>query len=432
MKKNEIGIGLLGLGVVGGGVARVLLEKARVLSRQVGCPLVLKKVLVRDIHKSRSVSVEPSLVTTEPEEVLGHPGVDVVVELMGGESAALSCIQGALSRGRHVVTANKEVIARHGPSLLSLAQKNGVELRFEASVGGGIPLVEPFQRDLVANDVSAIHSILNGTTNYILTRMSEDGMDFSLALKQAQERGYAEPDPSYDIEGIDATFKLAILASLAFRSWVDPQMVFSEGISHLEAKDFRYARELGYAIKLLAIAKRGQDSVEARVHPVLVAEDSLLAQVRGVYNAVQVEGDLVGRVILYGRGAGAQPTSSAVVADIVAVARNIFSRVMPARVLNLEERLRVRPMSEVETRYYMRMNVADQPGVLAQISKVLGDNRISISQVIQKETDESSQSAEIVIMTHVAREEAMQRALVELKGLGVVREINNFIRVDSS
>jgi len=427
---KEIGIGLLGVGTVGGGVARVLLEKGEVLAGQTGCRLVLRKALVRDLGRARSVSLSPDLLTLKPEEVIERPDVDVVVELMGGEGLALKCMESALAHGKHLVTANKEVMAKHGPSLLALAQKNGVEVRYEGSVGGGIPLIAPFQRDLVANEISAIHSILNGTTNYILTRMADDGMDFSVALQQAQDRGYAEADPTYDIEGIDAKFKLSILASLAFRSWVNPKDVFSEGISRLEAKDFRYAREFGYAIKLLAIAKKSGDFVEARVHPVLIADDSLLAQVRGVFNAVQVEGDLVGRIILFGRGAGAQPTASAVMADIVAVSRNIMYRIKPAGLLPMVGKLKMKPMSEVESRYYLRLNVFDQPGVLAQIATVLGSNRISISQVIQKETDEALQSAEIVIMTHVAREEAMQRALVGLGSLGVVRKINNFVRVE--
>ena len=430
MNTKEIGIGLLGVGTVGGGVARVLLEKGEVLAEQTGCRLVLRKALVRDLGRARSVSLSPDLLTLKPEEVIERPDVDVVVELMGGEGLALKCMESALAHGKRLVTANKEVMAKHAPSLLALAQKSGVEVRYEGSVGGGIPLIAPFQRDLVANEISAIHSILNGTTNYILTRMADDGMDFSVALQQAQDRGYAEADPTYDIEGIDAKFKLSILASLAFRSWVNPRDVFSEGISRLEARDFRYASELGYAIKLLAIAKKSGNSVEARVHPVLIADDSLLAQVRGVFNAVQVEGDLVGRIILYGRGAGAQPTASAVMADIVAVSRNIKYRIKPAGLLPMVGKLKMKPMSEVESRYYLRLNVFDQPGVLAQIATVLGSNRISISQVIQKETDEASQSAEIVIMTHVAREEAMQRALVGLGSLEVVRKINNFVRVE--
>lgn len=430
VNKREIGIGLLGVGTVGSGVARVLLEKGDALAQQVGCRLQLRRALVRDAGKARQVSIDPSLLTTKAEEVLDRPDVDVVVELMGGEGLALRCIEAALARGKHVVTANKEVMAKHGPSLLSLAQKNEVEVRYEASVGGGIPLIAPFQRDLIANEISAIHSILNGTTNYILTRMSDDGMDFAVALKQAQERGYAEADPAYDIDGIDAKFKLSILASLAFRSYVNPNDVYSEGISNLEAKDFRYAREFGYAIKLLAIAKKTEATVEARVHPALIADDSLLAQVRGVFNAVQVDGDLVGRLIFYGRGAGAQPTASAVTADIVAVAQNVLHHIKPTGVLPLEQKLKMKPTSEVYTRYYLRLTVTDQPGVLAQIATVLGSNHISISQVIQKETEEASQSAEIVIMTHIAKEEAMQRALMGLKGLGMVKRLNNFVRVE--
>ena len=431
MEKNEIGIGLLGLGTVGGGTARVLLGKKDWLARQAGGPIVLRRVLERDRSRAGLCSVDPSLLTNNPADVLENPDVDVVVEVLGGEAFALDCIRKALSFGKHVVTANKEVLAKHGPSLLALAEEHGVELRFEASVGGGIPLIMPFQRDLVANDVLAIHSILNGTTNYILTRMAEEGMDFAVALKKAQEMGYAEADPSYDIEGKDAAFKLSILSSLGFHLWVSPENVHREGISSLEAKDFQYASDLGYAIKLLAIAKKSDGAVEAHVNPVMVPEKSLLAQVRGVFNAVQVEGDLVGSVILYGRGAGAQPTSSAVVSDIVGIARGLFIGAKPGRSIDLDGHFRFKPMSEIETGYYIRVTVADEPGVLALIARILGDNRISISQVIQKETDMASQSAEIVIMTHVAREEAMQKALTGFKALRQVRKINNFIRVES-
>lgn len=429
MGDREIGIGLLGVGTVGGGVARALLEKGDALARQVGCRLVLRKALVRDTARTRDTLIDRSLLTLDPADVLDRPDVDVVVELMGGEGLALKCIQSALAQGKHVVTANKEVMAKHGPSLLDLAQKSGVEVRYEASVGGGIPLIAPFQRDLIANDILAIHSIVNGTTNYILTRMSDEGIGFGVALEQAQKLGYAEADPTYDVEGIDAKFKLSILASLAFRSYVNPRDVFSEGISRLEAKDFLYAKELGYAIKLLAIAKKSGDSVEARVHPALIASGSLLAQVRGVFNAVQVEGDLVGRLIFYGRGAGAQPTASAVTADVVAAAQNVLYHIKPTGMM-MGGKLKVKPISEVETKYYLRLTSADQSGVLAQIATVLGSNRISISQVIQKETESASQCAEIVIMTHVAREEAMQRALLGLKGLGIVKKIDNFVRVE--
>jgi homoserine dehydrogenase len=337
----------------------------------------------------------------------------------------------AITHGKHVVTANKEVMSKHWAELLTAALDHHVVLRYEASVGGGIPLIAPFQEDLVANDVSAIYAIVNGTTNYILTRMAKEGLDFSVALKNAQELGYAEANPTNDIEGVDAAYKLAILTTIAFGTEVKPENVYHEGISRLQARDFRYARELGYAIKLLAIAKRTGDSIEARVHPVFIPEDSLLAKVDGVYNAILVEGDLVGQVIFYGEGAGPRATSSAVVSDIIKIAQDISSGKARAPRLPFATGRTVMPMAEIKTRFYMRMSVADQPGVLAQISKILGDHAISISSVIQKETDPSTKIAEIVIMTHPAEEQAVQKALKETKHLGVVKEISNFVRVEA-
>jgi len=433
VKKQSIGIGLMGLGVVGGGVARVLMDKAEVLAEQVGCPLLLRKVKVlpQDLARPQAQEMGTQLFTTEADEFFATPDIDIVVEAIGGESPALEYLETALSGGKHVVTSNKEVIAKHGVELLALAQQHKVGLRFEASVGGGIPLISPFQYDLVANRISGIYAIINGTTNYILTRMAREDIDFSLALKKAQELGYAEANPRDDVEGIDASYKLAILASLAFHSQVRPENIYCEGISRLSSRDFRYARELGYAIKLLAIAKQSDKSVEVRVHPVFIPEDSLLAKVDGVYNAVLVEGDLVGKVLFFGEGAGALPTSSAVIADIVSVARDI--------VLGADSRARwkpepgkvIKPMSDIETRYYLRMNVADRAGVLAQISKVLGDHLINLLSVIQHETDSLTQTAEIVIMTYSAREKAMQQALEELAHLTVVNEISNFVRVEA-
>jgi homoserine dehydrogenase len=428
--KKSIGIGLMGLGVIGGGVAKVLLGKPDVLAREAGSRLDLKKLLEKDLSKHGSLGIERDLFTTKFEELVQHPQVDIVVELMGGEHPAFEFIKEALSRGKHVVTANKEVMSKHWRELLTVAQDHKVCLRYEASVGGGIPLIAPFQEDLVANDISTIYAIVNGTTNYILTRMAKEGLDFSVALKKAQELGYAEADPAKDVEGIDAAYKLAILASIAYGAEVKPENVYTEGISKLKARDFRYAGELGYAIKLLAIAKRTGDFIEARVHPVFIPEDSLLAKVDGVYNAIQVEGDLVGKVIFYGEGAGARATSSAVVSDIIKIAQNIRSGTVNAPRLPFASQLSVKPMAEVGSRYYMRMAVADNPGVLAQISKILGDQAISISSVIQKETDESTQSAEIVIMTHPAKEQAVQQALRATEQLAVVKEISNFVRVE--
>jgi len=432
MKKRGIGVGLMGLGTVGGQVAKVLTDKAEVLAGQVGCPVVLRKikVLEADLARPLAKSMDSRLFTTDADEFFAEPGIDIVVEAIGGESPALQYLERAITAGKHAVTSNKEVIAKHGAELLALAQQHKVGLRYEASVGGGIPLISPFQHDLVANKISGIYAIINGTTNYILTRMAKESLDFSSALKEAQKLGYAEANPEYDVEGIDATYKLAILASLAFRSQVRPEEIHREGVTRLDSRDFRYAQELGYAIKLLAIAKQDDKSIEVRVHPVFIPEDSLLAKVDGVHNAVLVEGDLVGKVLFFGEGAGALPTSSAVIADIVSAAQDIALGAGSRAEWRLEPGKVVKPMSEIETRYYLRLNVADRPGVLAQISKVLGDHQISISSVIQKKADSMAQTAEIVIMTHPAQEKAMQPALEELKHLTVVKQISNFIRVE--
>ena len=429
-KRESIGIGLMGLGVIGGGVAKVLMEREEAIASQVGCPLRLRKILVRDLAKRRAVKVEPHLLTTDPRQIIDDPEIDIVIEVIGGESPALELIREAILKGKHVVTANKEVISKHGPELISLAQTKGVDILYEASVGGGIPLIAPFKQDLLANKISAIYAIINGTTNYILTRMASEGLDFSSALKQAQKMGYAEPDPTNDIEGIDAAYKLAILATLAFHTVVRPQDVYCEGISRLSSRDFRYAKELGYAIKLLAIAKEKDASIEVRVHPVFIPDDLLLAKVEGVYNAVQLEGDLVGRVIFYGQGAGASPTSSAVIADVIDLGQRINLGVSITSSLRLDPGKRIKPISEIETRYYLRLSTVDRPGVLAQISKILGDLQISISSVIQRETDVATGSAQIVLMSYPAQEWAMQRALKEIERLEVVKEVSNFVRVE--
>ncbi|MBI4331864.1 MAG: homoserine dehydrogenase [Chloroflexi bacterium] len=430
MVVKTVNVGLIGLGTIGTGVAKVLTEKRENLSAVAGYPLLLKKIADIDIKRPRPVKLDPSLLTTDAREILDNPDIAIVIELVGGENPARSYIADALKNGKSVVTANKEVIAKHGPELLGLAREHHTALRYEASVGGGIPLISPLQRDLAANTFSSIHAIINGTTNYILTKMSDEGLDFAVALKQAQELGYAEADPTNDVEGIDAAYKLAIMCTLAYHSVVRPADVYREGISRLTWKDFRYARELGYAIKLLAMGKSQDGALEARVHPVFIPENSLLAKVKGVFNAVQIHGDLVGDLILYGRGAGAEPTSSAVVADVIALAQSIGAGAghLPAPLPDRKKN--VKPISDIATRYYLRMNVADSPGVLAKISRVLGDHNISISAVIQKEVDLQAQRAEIVIMTHTAVEAAVQMARRELEKLDVVKEINNIIRVE--
>jgi homoserine dehydrogenase len=427
--RPRIGIVLLGLGTVGSGVAGALLDRSDTYSRRIGASLELRKVLVRDASKQRPVTLPDGILTTDPEEALGTE-CDIVVEVMGGEEPAREYMQRAVRDGRFVVTASKEVMAKFGPELLAEATGAGVDILYEASVGGGIPIISPLKRDLSANEITSLRAIINGTTNYILTRMSRDGADFQDALKGAQALGYAEPDPTNDIEAHDAVYKLAILASLAFHTTVRPENIHREGITSLTPRDFSHAAELGYAIKLLAIARREAEGVQARVHPALVPRDELLANVDGVLNAVQVEGDLTGRVLFQGAGAGSLPTTSAVMADVLDAARTIAigSRPSPWR---YTADMAIVPMSSLRSRYYLRLEVPDRPGVLAVISRAFGDNGVSIASVIQKETDEASQTAELVIMTHMAREEAIQASLSQISDVDEVTEIGNVLRVEA-
>jgi homoserine dehydrogenase len=432
--EKPIQIGLLGVGTVGGGIARLLSQKSAAIAAEIGRGIELRRALVRDVARSRSFDLPKEILTTDPAAILDDPEIDVVVEVMGGISPAHDYVKRAIAAGKHVVTANKDLMSTHGVELLQLAKQHGVDVYFEASVGGGIPLIGVFRQDLVANEVHEIHAIINGTTNYILTRMAQDGADYVPALSEAQQLGYAEPDPTNDVEGIDAAYKLAILASLAFRTHVAPNAIHREGITRLRAADFRYARELGYVIKLLAMGKRhgaGDSSeIEVRVHPTLVPHTFLLADVNGVFNAVHVRGDLVGNVLFYGRGAGAEPTSSAVVSDVIDVAHNLNAGVSNRIPFHYAGALPVREMSALETRYYVRLWVADQPGVLAKIAQVFGDHQISIASCIQKESDEAAAAAELVIVTHRAREADMQAALAEFRSLEIVRELANMLRIE--
>jgi homoserine dehydrogenase len=431
MENRKIGLGLLGLGTIAGKVAEVIGERGAALAEQTGISLELRKVKVLPVDLTRPLAQAlASIVTTDEDEFWATPDLDIIIELIGGEHPALEYQEKALQSGKHVVTANKEVIAKHGAALLKLAAEHNLFLHYEAAVGGGIPLISPFQRDLIVNRINGIYAIINGTTNYILSRMSQENIDFKEALSQAQKLGYAESNPRNDVEGIDAAYKLAILATLAFRSEVKPTQVFHEGISRLTARDFQYARELGYAIKLLAIAKQTDSQIEARVHPVFLPCDSFLAKVNGVFNAVLVDGDLTGQVTFTGKGAGPLPTASAVIADILSIGRDTAGGVAAAGAFELKDRRPVVPMDDIITRYYIRMSIADQPGVLAQIARTLGDHNISIASAIQKQADATTKAAEIVIMTHPAREKEMQQAFNEFKSAEAVREISNFVRVE--
>ena len=418
------------MGVVGGGVAQSVTGKSAELKKMIGAPVTLQGALVRDLSRQRAASVPDGTLTTRADDVLDNPDVDIVVEVMGGEQPALDYILKSISLGKHVVTANKEVMAKHGAKILTAAHNHGVQVLFEASVAGGTPIIAPLLRDLVANDVVSINGIINGTTNYILTKMAQEGQDFGVALSEAQNLGYAEADPTNDIEGIDAAYKLAVLSTLAFRARVTDVDVYSEGITHLTAQDFRYASELGYAIKLLAIASKTDGAVHVRVHPAMVPSDVMLAKVDGVLNAIEVQTDLAGRVLFHGRGAGDMPTTSAVLADVVHIARNLVSEVKAPPLPALNADVHISPMDALETKYYMRMNVIERPGVFAQILKVLGDLDISIASAIQKETDDDARRAEIVLMTHRAKEESVQNALKAIDKLEVVNEIGSLIRVE--
>ena len=437
MSKREINIGVIGWGTVGSGVVKILLNQHEFVRKSEKLSLNLRKVADLDITKPRDTKVEPSLLTTEAADVINDPDIDIVVEAIGGLKPASEFILSALRAGKHVVTANKAVFATHARELFQTARANRVKIGFEASVGGCIPIIRSLREGFAANRVQAIYGIVNGTSNYVLSQMTEKGMDFDEALAEAKARGYAEPDPSFDIEGTDAAHKLTILSSLAFECDVKLDDVFVEGITHITQRDIQYARELGYRIKLLAIAKlvetRHAVSLQVRVHPTMLPERSMLANVDGVFNAIYVVGNATGSTMFYGRGAGQMPAASAVVSDIIDIAKTIAigadPQLLPNPILDDTE-YSLRPIDECETRYYIRFQALDQPGVLAKISGILGQRGISISSVIQKERREG-ESVPIVMMTHEAIERDAQDALSEIDALPVITAKSMLIRVET-
>ncbi|MBI4343693.1 MAG: homoserine dehydrogenase [Candidatus Omnitrophica bacterium] len=430
---QQITIGLIGFGTVGSGVARTLLEKGRLLEQRVGARLVLKRVCDRDFRRSRGVRLPPGLATTSVAAVLDDPEIQIVVELIGGVEPARSLILQALRKGKHVVTANKALLARHGRELFAAAAKHDVDLYFEASVGGGIPIIKALREGLIANELDAILGIVNGTSNYILTRMRDKGLSFHEALHEARRHGYAERNPTLDVEGHDAAHKLAILTLLGFGVHVEQSQIHIEGISKVSQADIQYADELGYCIKPLAIVKQADHELEVRVHPTLLEKSHLLANVNGVYNGIYVHGDLVGASLFYGRGAGQNPTASAVVSDIAELARNIISGIGPRLRLDRPHSPRVarlRRMGDIETRYYMRFLVKDRPGVLARIAGILGRHHISIASVHQKER-KAARAVPVVMMTHEAKESNVREALAQIDRLGMVRRPTVAIRTEA-
>ncbi|MEZ5642881.1 MAG: homoserine dehydrogenase [Burkholderiaceae bacterium] len=424
---KPIQVGLLGLGTVGGGVYEVLRRNQEEIARRAGRGIEVSMVSRRDTAKAKAVVGDTARVVADPREIVRDPGVEIVVELIGGYELARELVLEAIAHGKHVVTANKALLAVHGTEIFEAAHRHGVMVAFEASVAGGIPIIKALREGLTANRIQWIAGIINGTTNFILSEMRDKGLDFDVVLKEAQRLGYAEADPTFDIEGVDAAHKAAIMSAIAFGIPVQFDKAYVEGITHLAATDIRYAEQLGYRIKLLGITRRREGKgVELRVHPTLVPARRLIANVEGAMNAVVVNGDAVGTTLYYGKGAGSEPTASAVIADLVDVTRLATSdpqhRVphlafQPGQMRDVS----VLPMEDVITGYYLRLRVADQAGVLARVATILADAGISIDALLQREADEvggeGSTQTDLIILTHDAREGAMNAALAELQGL---------------
>ncbi|MBA5866735.1 MAG: homoserine dehydrogenase [Nitrospira sp. CR1.3] len=431
---SRVGVGVIGFGTVGTGVARILLENAALIRRRVGVPIELVRIADLDVTRDRGVNLPPGILVNDAKLVLADPGVDIVVELIGGYDFAKRIIVEAIEAGKHVVTANKALLALHGEELFAAAARKGVDLGFEASVGGGIPVIRALTEGLAANAIQSIYGIINGTSNYILSRMTNEGHGFAETLAEAQRAGYAEADPTFDVAGTDSAHKLAVLANLAFGTPINFKELYTEGITHITQHDIAYAQEFGFAIKLLGIAKMVEGEIEARVHPTMLPSDSPLAKIQGVYNAIQLIGDAVGDVVLFGRGAGDMAAGSAVVSDIISSARNLLKggagRVPPASFQQDQRRpLRMRPMEEIHSLYYLRFMVLDRPGVLAQIAGALGRCGISISSMLQKGR-RAGQTVPIVIKTHTAQERAVQTALREIDRMAFMSEPTTLIRIE--
>ena len=429
---KPINVGLLGIGTVGGGTFTVLDRNREEISRRAGCAITMKMVADKEVEKARRIVGGRATVTADAREVVNHPDIDIVVELIGGTTIAKDLILQAIAGGKHIVTANKALLARHGNEIFAAAQKKDVMVAFEAAVGGGIPIIKSLREGLSANRIEWIAGIVNGTCNFILSEMRERGASFEDVLKEAQRRGYAEADPSFDIEGVDAAHKTTIMAAIGFGIPMRFESAYIEGISRLTREDIRYAEELGYRIKLLGITRRRSKGIELRVHPTLVPVRRLIASVEGVMNALLVKGDAVGQTMYSGAGAGAEPTASAVIADLVDVARMLTAdpehRVphfafQPGQLADTP----ILPMGEVETRCYLRMKVQDKPGVLADITRILADLQISIEAMVQKEPRVGEVEVDIIMLTHLTAEKNVDAAISRIEKLPVV--VGKMIRI---
>ena len=423
---NKVKVALLGSGTVGTGVYKLINRQRKEMPYKVGADLVVEKVLVRDKNKKRE-GIDSSLLTDQWEDIILDDDIQIVVEVMGGIEPAHTYIKEALQAGKNVVTANKDLIAEYGKELLDTAEENGCDLLFEASVAGGIPILRPLKHCLAGNYLTEVMGIVNGTTNFILTKMAEEGMEFKEALALATELGYAEADPTADIEGYDAGRKMAIMASIAFNSRVTFDDVYTEGITNISSKDIQYAKEMGCAIKLLGVARNTETGIEVRVHLMLIPLDHPLAGVNDAFNAVFVHGDAVDDAMFYGRGAGEMPTASAVMGDIIDVARNIQFHCCGRIHCTCYKNLPIKKITEIESKYFMRMLVEDKPGVLAKIADTLGRNNVSIAQVVQK--NKINDLAELVVITDSVLEQNFADALTSIKGMDITKEISTVIRV---
>jgi len=429
-------IGLAGFGTVGTGVAKILAEDAAWLERRAGIPLRLKRIADLDLERDRGISLEGVAASTCVEDILEDPEINVLIELIGGIEPAKSFLLEAIARKKHVITANKALLASHGTELFRAAEEGGVQIGFEASVAGGIPIIRSMREGLAADQMRSIAGIINGTANYILSTMTEKGLEFPDCLRQAQEKGYAETDPRLDIEGQDTAHKLAILIGLAYGVQVQPEDIFTEGIQRMAGMDIGYAKELGYRIKLLALSKMQEGQLEARVHPTMIPETHLLASVGHVFNAIYTTGENTGPVMFYGQGAGMMPTGSAVLSDVISVARNLRpgtrSFLPPSGFYGqFPQEVPLRRMEDLVVKYYMRFPVVDRPGVLSSISGILGEHGISIHSVIQKGRQEAG-PVHIIMLTHEAREQDVQQALDAIDRLEVVLDRSLFLRIEDS
>ena len=432
---KSIKVGLIGFGTIGSGMVKILQDNQKIIKDRLGASVDVIKIADLDITTNREVKVESGILTTDANEVLDHPDIDVVIELMGGYEPARSFILKAIKNKKHVVTANKALLAKYGEEIFSAAEKNNVGIGFEASVGGAIPIIRSIKEAFVANRIQAIEGIMNGTANYILSKMSDGDHDFGAVLKEAQDKGYAEADPTFDIEGIDSAHKIAVLTRLAYGMPVSLDDIYVQGISSISKLDIKCAREFGYRIKLLAISKFDGKTIDVRVHPAMISESKTMANVNGVLNAIMVRDDLMGENILVGHGAGSLPTGSAVVADVVEIARNMISGAQDRVPLQSFQKSSVqgiplKDMSEIEGEYYLRFWVLDKPGVLSHISGILGNHDISIESVIQRIKDDNGQGVPLVMMTHDASEKNIQAALKEINDMEEVLEKTVLIRVE--